>query len=154
MYKLDGYFDSFILTGSPADGEKCREFESLLDKSRLRSTFINACGKFSLGETAYLLKEAHFIVSIDTGISHMSAAFEKPLICIQGPASSLRWRPYSQRAVVVNPDKGTFGYLSFGFEHHKAKENCMENISVDAVYSAFQELYRHNYPLVRAGSGI
>ena len=154
IYRLDSYFDTIILTGAPSDNEKCREFENLLDQSRLRSRFINASGKFSLGETAYLLKESHFIVSIDTGISHMSAAFDKPLVCIQGPASSVRWRPYSENAVVVNPDKGTYGYLSYGFEHYLAKENCMENISVDAVFHAFLTSYQHSYTPLVAGNNI
>ncbi|MBN8854816.1 MAG: hypothetical protein BGO55_20065 [Sphingobacteriales bacterium 50-39] len=144
VQKIDKHFDHIVLTGAPGDIEKSQELESLILDSHPGCKLINASGMFNLGETAYLLNKASFIISIDTGISHISASFNKPMICLQGPASSIRWRPYSDNAVVINPDRGTFGYLSFGFEYHKAKEDCMENISVDAVYQAFMRYPGHH----------
>jgi hypothetical protein len=37
------------------------------------------------------------------------------------------------------PDEGCFGYLNYGYEYNRAKENCMENISVDKVYNAIEQ---------------
>ncbi len=141
IYKLSDNFDTIVLTGAPSDNEKCLEFEKMVEHSKMNCSFKNISGMLNLGETAHLLKHASFVISIDTGIAHMGAAFDKPLICIQGPASSLRWRPYSENAISVVPDKGTFGYLSFGFEYYRAKENCMENISVDSVYQASKKVF-------------
>jgi len=137
VQRIDKHFDYIVLTGAPSDMKKSQELESMIYEAHPGCKLINASGMFNLGETAYLLYKAAFIISIDTGISHISASFNKPMICLQGPASSIRWRPYSDRAVVINPDRGTYGYLSFGFEYHKAKEDCMKNISVDTVYQAF-----------------
>jgi len=140
IYIISQYFDTIVLTGAPSDNEKSIDFRNEIDHSRMKCKFREISGVLSLGETAHLIKQASFVISIDTGIAHMSAAFDKPLICIQGPANSIRWRPYSQNSISIVPDKGTFGYLSFGFEYYRAKENCMENISVVNVYQVFKNL--------------
>ncbi len=44
----------------------------------------NACGKFTLNESAYLVKQAKLVISHDTGLMHMAAAFKKPVISIWG----------------------------------------------------------------------
>jgi ADP-heptose:LPS heptosyltransferase len=44
----------------------------------------NACGKFSLHESADLVRRAKLIISNDTGFMHVAAAFKRPLISIWG----------------------------------------------------------------------
>ena len=44
----------------------------------------NACGKFSLAESADLVKKARLIITHDTGLMHIAAAFHKPIISIWG----------------------------------------------------------------------
>jgi ADP-heptose:LPS heptosyltransferase len=44
----------------------------------------NACGKFSLSESADLVRGAKLVVSNDTGLMHIAAAFKKPLISLWG----------------------------------------------------------------------
>ena len=44
----------------------------------------NACGKFNLNESADLVKRAKLIISHDTGLMHIAAAFKKPVISIWG----------------------------------------------------------------------
>ncbi len=44
----------------------------------------NSCGKFSLNESALLLKRAKLVVSNDTGLMHIAAAMRKPLISLWG----------------------------------------------------------------------
>lgn len=44
----------------------------------------NACGKFSLNESADLVKKSKVIVSNDTGLMHIAAAFKKPIISLWG----------------------------------------------------------------------
>jgi heptosyltransferase-2 len=44
----------------------------------------NACGKFSLGESAELVKKAKLVIAHDTGLMHIAAAFRKPVISIWG----------------------------------------------------------------------
>ncbi|HMH32753.1 MAG TPA: glycosyltransferase family 9 protein [Puia sp.] len=44
----------------------------------------NACGKFSLNESADLVRRAKLIVSNDTGLMHIATAFKKPVISLWG----------------------------------------------------------------------
>ncbi len=44
----------------------------------------NSCGKFNLNESAELVKYARVIVSNDTGLMHIAAAFQKPVISLWG----------------------------------------------------------------------
>ncbi len=44
----------------------------------------NACGKFTLNESADWVQRAKFVVTGDTGLMHMAAAFKKPIISLWG----------------------------------------------------------------------
>lgn len=44
----------------------------------------NACGKFSLHESADLVRNAKVVVSNDTGLMHIAAAFNKPIVSLWG----------------------------------------------------------------------
>jgi heptosyltransferase-2 len=44
----------------------------------------NACGKFNLNESADLVRRAKCIISHDTGLMHIAAAFQKPVLSIWG----------------------------------------------------------------------
>ena len=47
-------------------------------------TVFNGCGNFSLNESAALVKHAEKVISHDTGLMHISAAFKKEIISIWG----------------------------------------------------------------------
>jgi len=64
----------------------------------------NACGKFNISESAELVKYARVIVSNDTGLMHVAAAFQKPVISLWGNTS---------------PDMGMFPY--YGFNNLRAR---------------------------------
>ncbi|MEO5681102.1 MAG: glycosyltransferase family 9 protein [Chitinophagaceae bacterium] len=44
----------------------------------------NACGKFNLNESADLVRRAKLVVTNDTGLMHIAAAFKRPVISIWG----------------------------------------------------------------------
>lgn len=44
----------------------------------------NACGKFSLNESADLVRKAKLVITHDTGLMHIAAAFKKPIISLWG----------------------------------------------------------------------
>ena len=44
----------------------------------------NACGKFSLGESADLVRKSKLLISHDTGLMHIAAAFKTPVISVWG----------------------------------------------------------------------
>lgn len=68
-----------ILMGGPEDREDGNAI-ALNDDIKI----YNACGKFNLNESADLVRKAKLIISHDTGLMHIAAAFKKPIISIWG----------------------------------------------------------------------
>ena len=68
-----------VLLGGPDDSSRaeeiCREAGPMV---------FNGCGIFSLDESAYLVKMARQIITHDTGLMHIAAAFSKPIISVWG----------------------------------------------------------------------
>ncbi len=82
-----------ILLGGPedrGDGLEIAEQDTI--------KIYNSCGKFNLTESAELVKHARVIVSNDTGLMHVAAAFQKPVISLWGNTS---------------PEMGMFPYYGF-----------------------------------------
>lgn len=48
------------------------------------SHVYNACGKFSINQSASIVKQATHIITNDTGLMHIAAAFQKPIISLWG----------------------------------------------------------------------
>ncbi len=71
-----------VLAGSKEDLQLAEEIIEGMKKSG-REMF-DACGKFTLGGTAYLIRWSALVISHDTGLMHIAAAFGKPVVCIWG----------------------------------------------------------------------
>lgn len=63
----------------------------------------NACGKFNLNESADLVKKAKLIITHDTGLMHIAAAFKKPIISIWGnTVPSFGMQPYYGNTTITH----------------------------------------------------
>ncbi|MHA4809388.1 glycosyltransferase family 9 protein [Flavitalea flava] len=68
-----------ILLGGPEDATIAGQLAAI-DPFKI----YNACGRFNLNESADLVKKAKLIVTHDTGLMHIAAAFKRPVISIWG----------------------------------------------------------------------
>ncbi len=68
-----------ILLGGKEDFEKG---ESL--RKETGDNIFNACGKFNINQSASLVKQANKIITNDTGLMHIAAAFRKEIISLWG----------------------------------------------------------------------
>ncbi len=68
-----------LLLGGPADAEKGKEISRVAGKH-----VFNAAGKFKLGQSAFLVKHADTVITHDTGLMHVAAAFKKKVISLWG----------------------------------------------------------------------
>ncbi len=96
----------------------------------------NACGKFSLSESADLIKRAKLIISHDTGLMHIASAFKKNIISVWGnTVPSFGMYPYQTNYVIAEVKKlwcrpcSKIGYRKCPLGHFK----CMEKQSVDGI---------------------
>jgi ADP-heptose:LPS heptosyltransferase len=69
-----------ILLGGSEDKEKAE----LIIKLTSKESVFNACGKFNLQQSASLVKQAKVVVTHDTGLMHIAAAFKQRIISIWG----------------------------------------------------------------------
>jgi heptosyltransferase-2 len=102
----------------------------------------NACGKFSLNESADLVRRAKFVITHDTGLMHIAAAFKKYVISIWGntvPAFGMP--PFNTPYDVIEVKKlycrpcSKIGYEKCPQQHFK----CMNNIDIDSIVEKVQK---------------
>jgi heptosyltransferase-2 len=127
-----------ILLGGPedkADGDAIAAQDTV--------KIYNACGKFNLNESAWLVKNAKTIITHDTGLMHIAAAFKKPILSVWGntvPAFGMT--PYYGDAMVASRSfevKGLscrpcskIGYKKCPKGHFK----CMNEQNIHAIAKA------------------
>ncbi|RYY12248.1 MAG: glycosyltransferase family 9 protein [Cytophagaceae bacterium] len=68
-----------VLLGGPED-----ESTGHIIELAFGGTVFNACGRFSLHQSASLVQQALFVVSHDTGLMHIAAAFGKHIYSVWG----------------------------------------------------------------------
>ncbi len=68
-----------ILLGGPDDKEEA----SIIEKA-VGDKIFNACGKYSINQSADLVSYAKLILTNDTGLMHIAAAFKKPIFSFWG----------------------------------------------------------------------
>lgn len=133
-----------ILLGGPEDVTAGNEIAAVDDIK-----VYNACGKFKLNESADLVRKAKLVVTNDTGLMHIAAAYKKPIISLWGnTVPSFGMTPYYGVSMVphtmVQVNKlwcrpcSKIGYKKCPLGHFK----CMEKIEVEQVIQIVkQSLY-------------
>jgi ADP-heptose:LPS heptosyltransferase len=120
-----------VLTGAPSQKS---DNDAVIDAiSPARRGRVYNCAHSSLAATAALLLCARLVVSVDTGVMHMAAALEVPLVALMGPACRRRWGPVSASASVLESPLTGCGYLNLGFEIPRDPPKCMERILFEDV---------------------
>ena len=103
---------------------------------------ITLAGALSLREMAGVLARAALFICNDSAPMHLAAAMKTPTVAIFGPSKSVETRPYGEGHRVVEkefPCRYACDENSCRYERYNA---CMEDITVDDVFHAAQELLR------------
>lgn len=102
------------------------------------SHVINACGKLNLHESAIIIRDAEKVITHDTGLMHIAAAFQKEIISIWGNTiPEFGMYPYYEKGI----DKNLFLEVKglscrpcskIGFEQcPKGHFKCMRDLPLD-----------------------
>jgi len=70
--------ESVVLIGGPQDFVRGEQI-----MAATKNTF-NSCGKYEINQSAYLVKNAKHIITHDTGMMHIAAAFKKKIYSVWG----------------------------------------------------------------------
>lgn len=106
-------------------------------KAALGDKVYNTCGITNLDQSVFLVSKAHKVIGFDTGLTHISEAFDKPLASIWGGTTPelLGVHPYQiSESYIAGVDLPCRPCSKFGLEkcplgHFK----CMKNIQTDEI---------------------
>jgi ADP-heptose:LPS heptosyltransferase len=122
-----------VFTGGPTDIVKSKTLvEGIAPNEKVHDT----AGLYSLDETAALLEGCDSIVTVNTGVMHLAAAINSPIVALHGPTDPVRWGPLSDNAELLAPNSPDVAYLNLGFEYPKEAKPCMHLLGVDQVVTA------------------
>lgn len=92
---LSGISLPIVIVGGPGDREEADKIKKLLPNQSVNNT----CGGLSIHESAQVVKDAQLLITNDTGMMHIAAAFELPIVSIWGnTVPELGMYPYRPQA--------------------------------------------------------
>lgn len=98
---------------------------------------FNACGKFKLDQSAYLIKMSEKVISHDTGLMHIAAAFNKQILSIWGnTVPEFGMYPYKVDHSYIFEIKGLSCRPCSKIGHEtcpKGHFNCMNHINLNLI---------------------
>jgi len=126
-------------------GKEDRETGEFIAKSAKGNVF-NACGLFNLNQSASLVEQARIIVTHDTGLMHIAAAFKKKMVSVWGNTiPEFGMGPYeTDRRSVVAEVKGLpcrpcskLGYRKCPKGHFRCMKEIDKSVITDFVKKNF-----------------
>ncbi|MDO9565355.1 MAG: lipopolysaccharide heptosyltransferase II [Candidatus Desulfaltia sp.] len=122
-----------LLFGGPGDREL-----GLRISQKMQHPPVDLCGKTDLGEAIALIKECDLFITNDSGLMHVAAALDVPLIAIFGSTNPVTTGPQSQRSKIVRvPIKCSPCLKPECPEGHL---KCMDQIDVEMVFDVAKEI--------------
>lgn len=122
------------LSGSPGDRERTRALADAIGP--VATAVEDLSGRLALAELTDVLRFADLVVSVNTGVVHLSAALGVPTVSLEGPTRPERWGPVGPRTIAVSSALPGCGFLHFGWDYDGHRADCMEGVTVEAVLHA------------------
>jgi len=119
-----------LILGSAADKSIADEIVSHINMTE-SSAIFNLCGETQLSDAIDLLSTADLVISNDSGLMHIAAALQTPLIAVYGPTSPSFTPPLAGNAQIIqlDVDCGPCFQRVCPEGHHR----CMKNISSEQI---------------------
>lgn len=135
--------ENFILVGGKSESSVGERLETCA-KERV----WNTAGKMSLHQSAYIIQQAKVVITPDTGMMHIAAAFQKKIISIWGNTIPefgmyplLKSGNESRSIIIENKLLSCRPCSKIGYKKCPKKHfNCMMKIDVNDIVSALNEL--------------
>jgi heptosyltransferase-2 len=126
-----------VFFGGPKDGEAVARLKNLVLPSP-----VLAIGGTTIRQSMALLKRLRFLVCNDSGIMHLAASLQVPLVALFGPQSPVKFGPWGDKCRVVHSDFPCSPCRQKFFTECQPSERgtplCMEAITVDQVLQEVQ----------------
>ncbi|MFY8005181.1 MAG: glycosyltransferase family 9 protein [Chitinophagaceae bacterium] len=137
-----------VLVGGKEDAENA---EIIAASNRIM--IYNACGKFSLNESAAIVQQSKLVISHDTGLQYIACAFGKKVLAIWGgtspklavePFYGTKLAHYGKNTLFFNflvPNLSCQPCSNFGTKNCPKKHfKCMKNQNIGAIAQKAKEI--------------
>ena len=127
-----------IMLGGPGDRERAREIGS-----RVSDGLIDLAGDTSLRQAAALISQANLLIGVDTGLTHMGIAFNRPTLCLFGSTCPYLDTTHENAWVIYHK------FSCSPCKRHPTCDgrfDCMAAISVDEVVDKAAHLLAMDQP--------
>ncbi|RPI46370.1 MAG: lipopolysaccharide heptosyltransferase II [Betaproteobacteria bacterium] len=138
---------SVWLIGSPNDAP----IGTSIAERVARGSVANLCGRTSLGDAVDLLSAAGLVISNDSGLMHVAAGLDRPLIALYGSSSPAYTPPLAPEARVLSLALDCSP--CFERECPLGHLRCLWDLTPERVWTEIRELAGRNLPLNLAGTG-
>jgi ADP-heptose:LPS heptosyltransferase len=132
-------------------GGKAEEEKADIIRKAVEGIVMNKCGRLSLHESAYWIKNCQLLITADTGMMHIGAAFKKPMMVLWGNTiqsfgmSSYYGNDENQATHFEVEGLSCRPCSKIGFDAcPKGHFKCMNDISPNALISTMNELLNRN----------
>ena len=122
-----------IIFGGPGDQKLGQEISE-----KMRHRPLDLSGKTSLGEAMALIEKCDLFITNDSGLMHVAAALDVPLVAVFGSTNSVATGPLGSHSRVVQATLPCSPCLKS--ECPEGHLNCMDLIDVDQVFDAAREM--------------
>ena len=122
-----------IIFGGPPDQRLGKDISRIMQHPP-----IDLSGKTSLGEAMALIESCALFITNDSGLMHVAAALNVPLIAIFGSTNPTTTGPLSSKSRVVQVPMECSPCLKP--ECPKGHLNCMDQIGVEMVFNIVKEI--------------
>ena len=127
---------AIYLFGSKKDQEVGEQIRQSMPES-LQPYCLNLAGLTDLNQAVDLIAECTAVVSNDSGLMHIAAALNKPLVALYGPTSPTYTPPLSSNAQVIRLIEGGLIKIRKG-EGAEGYHQSMIDITPDSVLAALK----------------
>jgi len=127
-----------ILTGSPQEAGLCRKIAGGMRGGTDVDKAVISAGRLNLPETAALIGRLSAFVTGDTGPMHMAYALNTPVVALYAVSEPEKTGPLTAQELhrIIKKQRTCEPCLS----KKCAYQECMEQISVDEVFSAVMDI--------------
>lgn len=127
------------LFGSAKDVEVGEQIRSVLPLE-LQHYCINLAGQTSLNQAVDLISDCAAVVSNDSGLMHIAAAVNRPLVALYGPTSPQYTPPLSEKAVIIRLIEGGLIKIRKGTDSEEGYHQSLIDIQPEMVLEKLLEL--------------
>ena len=123
-----------VLFGSFSEREIAAQVEKLMHADP-----INLCGETALGQAMALIKRCNIFVTNDSGLMHIAAAVNTPLVAVFGPTDPIQTSPFGGRARMVRHSVECSPCLK---QVCPSDHRCMISVKPEEVWEQMERLKR------------